>query len=100
LSRLSALAAIAFGSAAFRDKGAVRRSRLQRAFLLGFAVFGLDFVSRVLDFAALEPYGPHNFSLGLAAGFIGAFWFAGASLASASAFSVTNDRETRETRLR
>ena len=100
MARVPALAAIAFGLAAFRGAGVVRRRRSQQAFLLAFAYFGLDFVSRVLDFASLEPFGPRSFKVGVAAGFIGAFWLAGASLASASAFSVTSDLEARETRLR
>jgi hypothetical protein len=99
LSRLPALVAVALGLAAFRGEGAVRRSRLRRAFLFAFAAFGLDFVSRLLDFAALEPSSPHGFGAGLAAGFLGAFWLAGASLFSASAFSITNDPEAREARL-
>jgi len=100
MARVPALAAVAFGLAVFRGEGVVRRRRLQQAFLLAFASFGLEFVSRVLDYAALEPFGPHSFRVGVAAGFIGVFWLAGASLASAAAFSVTDDLETREIRLR
>jgi hypothetical protein len=100
LSRLPALAAIALGLAAFRREGVVRRSLLRRAFLFAFAAFGLDFVSRLLDFAALEPSSPHGFTAGLAAGFLAAFWLAGASLFSSSAFAATNDLEAREARLR
>jgi hypothetical protein len=100
LSRLPGLAAIALALSAFRGQGTRRRVRLRRSFLLSFLAFGLDFVSRVIDFSALEPSSPHGFGAGLGAGVLASFSLAGASLLAAAAFSVVDDLKAREARLR
>jgi len=100
LSRPLVILAVVFGLVAFRSEADARRRWLRWAFLITFLAFGLDFVSRIIDFAAIDDPAPQGYRVGLGAGVLATFFLAAGSLLAASAYTSAVDLAARDAGLR